>query len=112
MEDSVLSIQNTMPVSYISSRQPLTYSTSEYRGIFARQDLNIITQLHLHVDQQLIAENEIIIEKNQASQLQRSRIKKIFALRRITRKALYPFNCLSLQPLEASRARLSKGGGM
>lgn len=80
--------------------------------IFARQDLNIITQLHLHVDQHLIAENEIIIEKNQASQLQRSRIKKFIALRRITRKALYPFNCLSLQPLEASRARLSKGGGM
>jgi hypothetical protein len=82
-----------------------------YKPIFARKGYGIIN-LQVSADQHLFAENEKIIEENQALQLRQSRIEKYIRIRDKSQKWPYFYNKLTLQPLEASRTRLSEGGGM
>jgi hypothetical protein len=57
-----------------------------------------------------LAENEKIIEDNQALQLHQSRMEKYITLCVKSKKWPYSSNYLPLQPLETSRTRISKGG--
>jgi hypothetical protein len=79
-----------------------------HKPIFARNGYGI-NELQVNADQHLLAENEKIIEENQAFQLCQSRMEKYIRLRVKSQKWPYFYNNLLLQPLEASRTRLSKG---
>ncbi|EFX66862.1 hypothetical protein DAPPUDRAFT_262485 [Daphnia pulex] len=82
-----------------------------HKPIFARNGYGI-NQLQVKADQHLLAENEKIVEDNQALQLRQSRMEKYITLREKSKKWQFSSNYLPLQPLEASRTRLSKGGDM
>ncbi|EFX66860.1 hypothetical protein DAPPUDRAFT_262488 [Daphnia pulex] len=81
-----------------------------HKPIFARNGYGI-NKLQVNADQHLLAEYEKIIEENQALQLHQSRMEKYITLRVKSQKWPYSYNYLPLQPLEASRTGLSKGGG-
>ena len=82
-----------------------------HKPIFARKGYGI-NNLQVSADQHLFAENEKIIEENQALQLRQSRMEKYIRIREKSQKWPYVYNKSQLQPLEASRTRLSEGGGM
>jgi hypothetical protein len=72
---------------------------SSTNQIFARNGYGI-NQLQVKADQHLLAENEKIIEDNQALQLHQSRMEKYITLQVKSKKWPYSSNYLPLQPLE------------